>query len=169
MQLNLRKVEEPVPTRNPRASPDGSRTMKCIRAMFAAASLFVVTGGIDVARADDDHSTTLYTPPIRAMGFHCDAVNVSRKTLYITISIIGADGNALPGGVGTRTQTLPGAITSLDVHDVDNPVAIDAYCSFYVFGTGDRKDLRADLNATLTRTILDTDIPIFLSRALEAH
>jgi hypothetical protein len=143
--------------------------MKCIRAMFAAASLFVVTGGIDVARADDDDSITLYTPPIRAMGFHCDALNVSRKTLYITISIIGSDGNPLSGGTGIRTKTLPGAVTSLDVHDVDNPVAIDGYCSFYVFGTDDREDLRADLNATLTRTIPNTNIPIFLSRALEAH
>jgi hypothetical protein len=141
--------------------------MKCIRAMFAAASLFVVAGGIDAARADNDYSTTLYTPPIRATGFHCDAVNVSRKTLYITISIIDSDGNPL--SVGTRTQTQPGAITSHDVDDTGSLGAIDAYCSFHVFGTGDRKDLRADLNATLTRTIPNTNIPIFLSRALEAH
>jgi hypothetical protein len=143
--------------------------MKYIRSMFAAASLFVITGGIDVARADDDDSTTLYTAPIRAMGFHCDAVNVSRKTLYITISIIGSDGNPLPGGTGTCTKTSPGAITSLDVHDADNPVAIDGYCSFYVFGTDDREDLRADLNATLTRTVSGTNNLIFLSRVLEAH
>ena len=141
--------------------------MKCIRAMFATASLFVVTGGIDAARADDDYSTTLYTPPIRAMGFHCDAVNVSRKTLYVTISIIDSDGNPL--SVGTRTQTQPGAITFHDVDNTGSLGAIDAYCSFHVFGTGDRKDLRADLNATLTRTIPNTNIPIFLSRALEAH
>jgi hypothetical protein len=141
--------------------------MKCIPAMFAAASLFVVTGGIDVARADDDYSTTLYTAPIRAMGLHCDAGNVSRKTLYITISIIDSEGNPL--SVGTRARTLPGAVTSLDVHDVDNPVAIDAYCSFYVFGTDDREDVRADLNATLTRTVPGTNTPIFLSRVLEAR
>jgi len=122
-----------------------------------------------VARADDDDSTTLYTAPIRAMGFHCDAVNVSRKTLYITISIIGSDGKPLSGGTGTRTQTQPGAITSHDVDNTGSLGAIDGYCSFYVFGTDDREDLRADLNATLTRTVPGTNNLIFLSRVLEAH
>ena len=85
-----------------------------------------------------------------------------KRTLVACIAALGLV-------VGTRTQTQPGAITSHDVDNTGSLGAIDAYCSFHVFGTSDRKDLRADLNATLTRTIPNTNIPIFLSRALEAH
>jgi hypothetical protein len=67
--------------------------MKHVRAILAAAGLFVATGAIGTAQADDHHnSTTLYTSAIAGSRLSCNAVNVSRKTLTITISIIDGTG-----------------------------------------------------------------------------
>jgi hypothetical protein len=145
--------------------------MKYFRTMLAIFGLFVAGGATNAARADDDHSTTLYTSAIHATGFHCNAVNVSRRTLYITISVIGADGHLLPPpsiSVSPPIPTGPAAEASFDV-DTSDTGATEGYCKFQVFGTGDRDDLRAVLNATLTRTVPGTNDLILLSRALEAH
>jgi predicted transcriptional regulator len=48
--------------------------MTHIRMMLATASLFLVSGAIDAARADDNR-VTLYTAPLRADTFNCNAVN----------------------------------------------------------------------------------------------
>jgi hypothetical protein len=54
-------------------------------------------------------------------------------------------------------------------HDVDtSPTPTNAYCQFQVSGTGDPRDIRADLNATLFHANAD-GTNTFLSRALEAH
>ena len=62
--------------------------------MLAIASLFLVTGAIDAARADD-RRVTLYTAPLRGDTFNCNAVNVSQKTLYVGLAILDDNGDPL--------------------------------------------------------------------------
>ena len=139
--------------------------MKRRGTLLAAAGLIFASGAISFAQADGDRETaTLFTPPIRATGFHCDAVNVSRKTVWIAISIIDLDGLAL--SAASAAPATPGTQVS---HDVDtSPTPTDAYCQFQVSGTGDPRDIRADLNSTLFHKNADGTYT-FLSRALEAH
>jgi len=139
--------------------------MKRRGTLLAAAGLIFASGAISFAQADGDRETaTLFTPPIRATGFHCDAVNVSRKTVWIAISIIDLNGLAL--SPAPAAPATPGTEVSDDV-DV-SPTPTDAYCEFQVSGTGDPRDIRADVNATLIHTFADGS-QTFLSRALEAR
>jgi hypothetical protein len=143
--------------------------MKRLGMLLAGAGLIAATGAIFSAQADNNREgATLFTPSIRATGFHCNAVNVSRKTLWIAISIIDLNGLAL--SAAPAAPTTPGTEAFDDVDT--SPTPTDAYCKFQVLGTGDPNDVRADLNATLIRTFNEggqTNIPVFLSRALEAH
>ena len=144
--------------------------MKYIRTMLAMASLCVLSGTINPARADDDRSTTLYTGVIGSGLFHCNAVNVSRKTLLITISVIGPEGELL--AVSDPIPTPPGTEASEDFGATARPTS-DAYCKFVVSGTGGRNDVRAVLNANRASTFSlpdgRTDIPLYVSRIVEAH
>jgi len=133
--------------------------------MLGGMGMIVASGATFSAQADNDRATaTLFTPSIRATGFHCNAVNVSRKTLWIAISIIDLNGLAL--SAAPAAPATPGTQVS---HDVDtSPTPTDAYCQFQVSGTGDPRDIRADLNSTLFHKNTDGTYT-FLSRALEAY
>jgi hypothetical protein len=133
--------------------------------MLGGMGMIVANGATFSAQADNDRATaTLFTPSIRATGFHCNAVNVSRKTVWIAISIIDLDGLAL--SAASAAPATPGTQVSNDVDT--SPTPTDAYCQFQVSGTGDPHDIRADLNSTLFHKNTDGTYT-FLSRALEAY
>jgi len=72
----------------------------------------------------------------------------------------------MPLSAAPAAPATPGTQVS---HDVDtSPTPTDAYCQFQVSGTGDPRDIRADLNSTLFHANAD-GTNTFLSRALEAH
>jgi hypothetical protein len=146
--------------------------MKDIRAILAAAGLFVATGAMGTAQADDeDNSTTLYISAVLGGRLSCNAVNVSRKTLTITISIIDGTGNE-PMVLGKLTmQADPGLEVSNDFGDFTAP-ASEGYCKFQVSGTDNPDDVRAVLIASTVakRTTADgTTFPYYITRVLEAH
>jgi hypothetical protein len=140
-------------------------TMKRLGTLLAGVGLIVASEATLPAQADNDRETAaLFTPSIRATGFHCNAVNISRMTLWITISIIDLNGLAL-----SAAPAAPATAGTEVSHDVDtSPTPTNAYCQFQVSGTGDPRDIRADLNATLFHANAD-GTNTFLSRALEAH
>ncbi len=141
--------------------------MKRLGTLLAGVGLIVAGGAIDTARGDD-HRVTLYTPAIHSGSFNCNALNVSHKTLNITISIIDLDGHPL--SVSPPTPTAPSVEASNDFGTVANP--IDAYCKFEAFPTGDRSDLRVVLVASLVRTFTEGDqmnIPVFVARTVEGY
>jgi hypothetical protein len=150
--------------------------MNDILATLAAAGLFVVsTVAMGTAQADDamHSSVTLYTSAIHTGVIACNAVNVSKKTLQITISIIDGTGpvpNVLVAP--TLIQTPPGTEATVDVGaptDDDK----EGYCLFQVSGTRNRDDVRAVQNAVLagTRSVDGgkTTFPFFITRVLEAR
>jgi len=73
--------------------------MKYIHAILAVVCLLVVGGAIDAARADDraeeNEGVTLYTPNDIGDVHACRAVNVSDKTLGITVAVLDNSGDAL--------------------------------------------------------------------------
>jgi len=147
--------------------------MKCIKAIVAAAGLIAVTGASGTTQADSDKlSVTLYTSAIHTGVIACNAVNVSRKTLHITISIIDIEkGLALTGSNPDRQTTHPGREATSDVGSPTD--SNEGYCVFQVSGTSDPNDVRAVQNAVLagTRSVDDgkTFFPFFITRVLEAH
>ena len=141
--------------------------MKRLWTLLGGMGMIVASGAIDAARADD-HQVTLFTPAIRSGSFNCNALNVSHKTLHITISIIDLDGHPL--SVSDPIPTAPGVEASNDFGTLTNP--IDAYCKFEAFPTGDRNDLRVVLVASLVRTFAEgnqTNIPAFVARTVEGY
>jgi hypothetical protein len=78
------------------------------------------------------------------------------------------DGHALI--VTRETEFFAGTEVMGDFSTSPYPDDADGYCKFQVYGTGDRGDVRAILNAALLRTVPGTTIsPILLSRILEAR
>jgi hypothetical protein len=146
--------------------------MKHIGGILAAAGLLIVAGA--TARADNDrNSITLYTSAIRTGVIACNAVNVSRKTLTITISIIDAATGAVLN-TPSPMPTYPGKPEATD--DFGDPTANppnEGYCVFHVSGTGNADDVRAIQNAVAgaihTVDGGKTFFPVWLSRVLEAH
>jgi hypothetical protein len=141
--------------------------MKRLWTLLGGMGMIVASGAIDAARADD-HRVTLYTPAIHSGSFNCNALNVSHKTLTITISMIDLDGHPL--SISDPIPTAPGVEVSNDFGTVANP--IDAYCKFEAFPTGDRNDLRVILVASLVRTVAagdQTNIPVFVARTVEGY
>ena len=137
--------------------------------LLAAATLALGAGamGAGTARAQAVR-TILYTPIVRAGHFACNAVNVSRKSLAITISILDENGKTL--AVSPPMPTAPGSEAANDYGTEDQP--IDAYCVFAITGSGDRNELRAVLNTTLIRTFnegSESDIPALLARTVAAQ
>ena len=110
--------------------------MKYIRMLLVVVGLFVAGGTIATALADDDHhhKVTLYTPPLRGANVECDAINVSDKTLDITITIIGSDGVPLSTTDPTNFTVLPGTFVSSAHHEADPTNLLDGYCKFEVSG-----------------------------------
>jgi hypothetical protein len=145
--------------------------MKHIGVMLATIGLFAVGGATQAAQADDDAkaiSTTLYTGAMRAGLFGCNVVNVSNKTLTITISLIDPDGHLL--SVTPPTPTPAGTEVSGDFGDPTVPA--EAYCKVQVSGTGNRDNLRVVLTTNLIRTFNEgsqTNIPAFVVRQIEGH
>ena len=149
--------------------------MKYIRMLLAVVGLFVASGAIGAALADDNKhddkhsSTTLYTPPLKGANFICDALNNSDKTLDIVITILGADGVPLSTTDPTNFMVLPGTLVSSAHHEADPTNSFDGYCKFEVFGTSNRNDVRVDLNVTLKRNIPGTTTPVWVFREVEGH
>jgi hypothetical protein len=165
--------------------------MKSIQAMLAVGCLLIVSGAIDAARADDraeeNQGVTLYTPVDRGDRLTCRAVNVSDKTLGITVAVLGLLGEALSCASPTTCfhflpptpttnptpefQVLKGTVSELDI-TFPLGSAEDGYCAVAVSGTGNRDDVRVSLVTSLTRTIPGTGtpgIPIFITRVVEGH
>ncbi len=142
--------------------------MKYVRIMLATIGLIAFSGATHAERADAT-GTTLYTSATHAGKFDCNVVNVSKKTLKITISIIDRDGHAL--SVAGPMLTPPFMEVSNDFGTSTD--ANDAYCVIQVSGTGDRDDVRAALNTNIARTFsLDggaTTYPTFVAKVLEAR
>jgi hypothetical protein len=147
--------------------------MKCIKATVAAAGLIAVSGAMGTTWADDKPGVTLYTSAIHTGVIACNAINVSKKTLKITISIIdGATGQVL--NTPSPMTTLPGTEATDDVGQPnDEDGGKEGYCIFQVSGTANRDDVRAVQNAVLsgTRSVDGgkTFFPFFITRVLEAH
>jgi hypothetical protein len=160
--------------------------MKCMQAMLAVVCLLVVGGAIEPVRADDQESqsVTLYTP-VNIGDFHrCMAVNISDKTLGITIELIDPQAQALScdspnnctdkSGEVTITnptpefQILPGTGNALQV-TLTPGTPKNSYCAVAVSGTGDRDDVRVSLITNIARTIPGMIIPVELTRVVEGH
>jgi hypothetical protein len=143
---------------------------RSISRILAAAGILIATGAAGTAQAD----TTLYTSATRGGRLSCIAVNVSKKTLTITMSIIdgtGTEPTVLAGP--TQVATAPGLEASLDLGQFTDPSS-EGYCVFQVSGTGNRDDVRAVLvsNKATTQTLPPPDnsiFPYFITRVLEAH
>jgi hypothetical protein len=162
--------------------------MKYIHAMLAAVCLLVVGGAIGAARADDradeNPGVTLYTPPDIGDVHACRAVNVSDKTLGITVAVLDRSGDALScaspttctqGPANTPTtnptpefQILKGAFLNV-VITAPLGSTRNAYCAVAVSGTDNRDDVRVALAIATTRTIPGTTIPTLQSRIVEGH
>jgi hypothetical protein len=150
-----------------------------IRMMLATAGLFLVAGVIDAARAEDDRNrVTLYTAPLRADTFNCNAVNVGDKTVQIAFAVLDDNGDALqcsdmacssppPANPAPAVVVHPGKAATIGPIFLSSPD--DGYCAVDVIGTGDRDDVRAVLNIGLTRNIPGTSTPIFVVRSVEGH
>jgi hypothetical protein len=153
--------------------------MTHIRMMLATASLFLVSAAIDAARADDNR-VMLYTAPLRADTFNCNAVNVSQKTLRIAFAVLDDNGDPLPCTAAACPSSVPPnpappVLVPPGTAATIGPIFLapadigDGYCKVTVFGTGDRNDVRAVLNIGLTRDIPGTSTPIFVVRSVEGH
>jgi hypothetical protein len=153
--------------------------MTHIRMILATASLFLVSGAIDAARAEDNR-VTLYTAPLRADTFNCNAVNVSQKTLRIGFAVLDDNGDPVPCTAAACPSPVPPnpappVVVPPGTAATIGPIFLapadmgDGYCKVTVFGTGDRNDVRAVLNIGLTRDIPGTSTPIFVVRSVEGH
>jgi hypothetical protein len=127
-----------------------------------------------MAQADNDHaSITLYTSAIHTGVIACNAINVSKKTLKITISIIdGETGQVL--NTPNPMEIFPGREATDDVGQPnDQDGGKEGYCVFQISGSSNRDDVRAVQNAVLagTRSVDGgkTFFPFFITRVLEAH
>src|SRR5258708_13366791 len=90
--------------------------MKRLGTLLAGVALIVASGVFVSAQADDDReSMSLFTAAIHGTGFHCNAVNLSRKSLLIAISIIDGDGNVLSPVPAPNPKTPPGVNASNDI------------------------------------------------------
>src|SRR5271165_2532757 len=135
--------------------------MKHVYMLLAGAGLIAASGTI--AAAED--GTTLFTPRLHGDHFICSAINLSNKALGINISILDdvgngqlvqpSSGDANPTG---KVRILPGAEAEINF-SID--AAGDGYCKVEVSGTGNRSDLRVEMDVHWTRSIsLDgTTIP----------
>src|SRR5438874_10973367 len=123
--------------------------MKRLGTLLAGVALIVAGGVFASVRADDDRqSVTLFTSAIHASGFHCNALNVSRKPLLIAISIIDGDGNVLSPVPVPNPKTPPGVNAS---NDIEPAPRLEGYCKVQVSGTDDPNDVRVVMKANLIR------------------
>lgn len=144
--------------------------MKRLGTLLAGVALIVASGVFVSAQADDDReSMSLFTAAIHGTGFHCNAVNLSRKSLLIAISIIDGDGNVLSPVPAPNPKTPPGVNAS---NDIEPAPMTEAYCKVQVSGTDDPNDVRVVMKVNLIRTFDQggrTNIPVLLSWVLEGR
>jgi hypothetical protein len=133
--------------------------MKYIRIMPAVVGLLIVSG--TNASAEDDTRrlhATLFTPRLHGDHFVCSAINVSDKTLGINIAILDDTGQLVPPSSGDSNPTgkvsvLPGA--EAEINFFFDSVG-DGYCEVEVSGTGNRNDLRVEMDVHWTRKVPGT-------------
>jgi hypothetical protein len=153
--------------------------MERLGTLLAGVGLIFASGAIDAARADD-HRVTLYTAPLRADTFNCNAVNISQKTLHIAFAVLDDNGDPLPcTGAACSSPNPPNPVPPVLVPPgtavTIGPIFLapadvgDGYCKVTVFGTGDPNDVRMVLNIGLTRAIPGTSTPVFVVRSVEGH
>jgi hypothetical protein len=144
--------------------------MKRLGLLLAGLGLIIASGAVTAVQADNDRErVTLFTSAIHGTGFHCNALNVSRKSLLIAISIIDGDGNVLSPVPVPNPKTPPGVNVS---NDIEPAPMTEAYCKVQVSGTDDLNDLRVVMKVNLIRTFDQgghTNIPVFLSWVLEGR
>jgi hypothetical protein len=128
--------------------------------------LIIASGAIAPAQADNDKKeATLFTPRLHGDHFVCSAINVSDKTLGINIAIIGDGGQPLlvsssdPNPTG-NVPISPGAEAEINFFpNFLHESADDGYCEVEVSGTGNRNDLRVEMDVHWTRTVPGTTTP----------
>src|SRR5260370_40273930 len=124
--------------------------MKHVCMLLAGAGLIAASGTI--AAAED--GTTLFTPRLHGDHFVCSAINLSKKALGINISILDDNGMVVQSSSGDATtgkvSIPPGAEAELNF----SPDAVGAgYCEVEESGTGNRSDLRIEMDVHWTRSI----------------
>jgi hypothetical protein len=124
--------------------------MKHVCMLLAGAGLIAASG--TVAAAED--GTTLVTPRLHGDHFVCSAINLSNKALGIDISILDDNGALVQMSSGAATtgkvSIPPGAEAELNFFF---DAVGDGYCEVEVSGTGNRSDLRVEMDVHWTRTI----------------
>ena len=131
--------------------------MKHVCMLLAGAGLIAASGTI--AAAED--GTTLFTPRLHGDHCVCSAINLSHKALGINIAVlddtgalvIPSSGDANPTG---KVSILPGA--EAEINFFFDAVG-DGYCEVEVSGTGNRSDLRVEMDVHWTRTVPGTTTP----------
>jgi hypothetical protein len=151
--------------------------MNYMRTMLATVGLFVASGAIASAQADDDkRSVTLYTPSLAGNHFTCKAVNVSHKPLRIAFAVLDNKGDPLPSTDPLNQNPFPavpvakGTEAEIDFRlppDKDD----DGYCKVDVFGTGDPNDVRVNLDITVIRTPFGptNTTPVLVVKSQQGH
>jgi hypothetical protein len=109
---------------------------------------------------------------VRADSFNCNAVNVSHKTLQITLALYDGDGHLISPAQGNpatfSVSAGTAAIFPIPITPPADQSPDQGYCKFEVIGTNDANAVRADLNTTLTRTF-GNNIPVFVFKTVEGH
>lgn len=129
--------------------------MKHVCMLLAGAGLIAASGTI--AAAED--GATLFTPRLHGDHFVCSAINLSEKTLGVDIAILNDSGNgqllapvsgdANPTG---KVSIHPGAEAEINF-SLTAGMADDGYCEVTVSGTGNRDDVRVEMDVHWTRTV----------------
>jgi hypothetical protein len=154
--------------------------MKYIRLIATVVGLLIASGAIASAQADDNREkATLFTPRLSGDHFVCSAVNVSHKTLRIAFAVLGVDGNlltmTLPGSDANPTpnpfNVSAGTEAEIDLRFTSGIPPTDGYCKVEVSGSGDRNDVRVDLQVYWTKPIIPgTTSPIIqLARTVQGY
>ena len=125
--------------------------MKHVCMLLAGAGLIAASGTI--AAAED--GTTLFTPRLHGDHFVCSAINLSKKALGINIAILDDNGQLVQPSSGDANPTgkvsiPPGA--EAEINFFFDAVG-DGYCEVEVSGTGNRSDLRVEMDVHWTRTV----------------
>jgi hypothetical protein len=113
---------------------------------------FLIVASGTIAAAED--GTTLFTPRLHGDHFICTAINLSKKALGINISILDDTGQVVRSSSGDATtgkvSIPPGAEAELNF---SFDAVGDPYCEVEVSGTGNRSDLRVEMDVHWTRSI----------------
>jgi len=146
--------------------------MRRLGTLLAGTTLIVASAAI--ASADDDtrrQHTTLFTPRLHGDHFICSAINISDKTLGIDIAILGDDGQPVTPSSGDKNPTGKVSIPPLEEAEINFFFASvgDGYCEVEVSGTGNRDDLRVEMDVHWTRTVPGTTTPHLQDLAVQGY